>query len=94
MAEPCGKTTYDSESLAHREARRLSGEAGELFRAYACTSCKRWHLTTQGPSRPSAKKQPKPRHWPTRPQRAHTAAEMEELAAKMRAERSGQVSDG
>lgn len=93
MAEPCDKTAY-SETLARREARRLSDNSGESFRAYVCTTCGRWHLTTQGPSRPIAKKQPEPRHWPTRPRRAHTAAEMEELAAKMRAERSGQVSDG
>lgn len=42
------KTTYFSERIALREAEYLMGcvAKGKSLRAYKCTSCKNWHLTS------------------------------------------------
>ncbi len=93
MAESCGKTAYKGEEMARREARRISDEAGEAFRAYVCPDCGRWHLTTNGSGNtaPRGRRGPFQKHWP---RRVHTLDEMEALAARMRADRAGEVSDG
>jgi hypothetical protein len=86
VAEPCQKTTYHSEHLARREARRLGDESGEPFREYVCSECGRWHLSTNGTRNdaPRGRRGPLQKHWP---KRVHTAEEMEALAAEMRASR-------
>lgn len=46
---PCGKTCYSSEGCAKRGARALlrNGRANTSFlRAYLCTRCSAWHISS------------------------------------------------
>ena len=80
----CDKVAYHSERAAQGAARRIRRTSGLPFRAYACPECSRWHVTsgdridvhmTAGPPRAS------------RGRRPAEGESIEDLAARMRAER-------
>jgi hypothetical protein len=80
--DSCEKTSYTGRRSARRTARLLSSETSEKFRAYYCSRCRKWHVTSQRRNERIPLKSKK--QWVKRGRQPGPGQTLEELAAEMR----------
>ena len=86
----CDKSSFPSEAVARRAARRTPGNTGERWRAYLCPECHTFHLTTamKTPDELGFRRKPS-LHPQGRPPKARTQEDLEALAKQLRSRVEG-----